>query len=131
VNLGDVGGILAWNGDGRSAAFRYREEEDAEIAVDPQQARGSDPKLQRGQHGQSEQPARTDDPLQHINVQAQKKLAALTRTATVVARCQSQAEEHPPCRGARSRERAGTGSLAIRCDSGERSVGAKLPRSVG
>ena len=52
-------------------------------------------------------------------------LAALTRTATGVARSQSRAEEHPPCRGARMRERAGTESLV------ERSVGTKTPWRIG
>lgn len=60
-----------------------------------------------------------------------RRLAALTRTATAVARCQSQAEEHLPCRGARMRERAGTESLGESCDTGERSVGAKMPWRMG
>ena len=96
-----------------------------------EETRESDPKLRSGQHAQSSEPANTHDPLQHIHVQSQKTLAALTRTATDVVRCQSQAEEHPPCRGARSRERAEPGSFGTRCDRWERSVGDKLPCTVG
>ena len=60
-----------------------------------------------------------------------RRLAALTRTATGEARCESQAEEHPPCRGAQMRERAGTESLGESCDTGEWSVGAKMPWRMG
>ena len=79
---------------------------------------------------QCSKPSHTTGHPQHTNVQAQKKLAVLTRTATVVARCQSWAAEHPPCRGARIRERAVTQSLGARCDSSERSVRAKMPWPV-